>query len=103
MRIIDNTAITTADFDAAVQALADAGVQHAQLRAHYAEAVLRALAASRPAVCTDHWDEDTICALPAGHSGWHASAPTYDPETGPRSGATWTPRQPDSDYRMCRS
>lgn len=103
MKTLDNTGIALADFDTAVQALADAGVQHAQLRAHYAEAVLTALAANRPPVCTEHWDEDTTCTLPQGHTGWHASAPSYDPETGPRSGATWAPRQPGSGYRMCRS
>jgi hypothetical protein len=103
VKTIDNTTIATADFEVAVAALAEAGVQHAQLRAHYAEAVLSALAATRPAICSDHWDEDTTCALPAGHNGWHASAPSYDPETGPQSGSTWTPTRTGSDYHMRRS
>lgn len=67
-------AINSGDLYVAMRALEDAGVRHAQLRAHYAEAVLVALAAQRAAMndtktydctcvvsCAD--DPATMCSL----------------------------------------
>ena len=93
--------VDPAEYEAAIAGLAEAGVKHAQLRAHYAEAVLTALAHLRPALCPDSWDEQTTCALPP-HRGWHASAPRLDSQGHPVVGATWTPHRNASDFRVAR-
>ncbi len=45
-------------------------------------------------VCGDRWDDDTTCVLPPAHNAsgsWHASAPSWSPERGVKTGQTWTP------------
>jgi hypothetical protein len=81
-------------FDLIYDALCDAGVEHAQLRNHYAEKVTNALvtAGVRPLgpACSGAWDEQTTCVLPPGHLGWHCSAPAVDDEGVVLPGATWS-------------
>ncbi len=95
-----NTYVDADDFATAVAALEQAGVMDVGLAGDLAKAVLSALVASRPALCAGLWDEDTTCALPAGHTGWHASAPSYDPERGVKSGTTWTQDRPAAQHRL---
>lgn len=44
-------------------------------------------------VCSGSWDEQTACALPPDHLGWHCSAPTADDEGVVLPGATWSSRR----------
>lgn len=48
------------DFEVACDALAKAGMEHAGLRVHYAEAVLAALQAACPEPCGDRLDDEPV-------------------------------------------